>query len=132
MYLKYLSKIYINYIYPIKNKRSVRLTELMRKEQRQKRISLDSVLFCYLNSFFSTVKAVTALALSTDFTSNTPVKRNTTFTSVGVLERNTTFTSVGVLERNTTGKFLNYKKSIIKYLTAFLSFYTSQKFHAAV
>mgnify|MGYP003993350189 CR=1 FL=1 len=108
MYLKYLSKIYINYIYPIKNKRLVKLTELIRKEQCQKRISLDSVLFCYFNSFFSAFKAVSALALSTDFTSNTPVKRNT------------------------TGKFLNYKKSIIKYLTAFLSFYTSQKFHAAV
>ena len=120
MYLKYLSKIYINYIYPIKNKRPVKLTELIRKEQCQKRISLDSVLFCYFNSFFSTFKAVTALALSTDFTSNTPVKRNTTFASVGVLER------------NTTGKFLNYKKSIIKYLTAFLCFYRSQKFHAAV
>ena len=120
MYLKYLSKIYINYIYPIKNKRPVKLTELIRKKQCQKRISLDSVLFCYFNSFFSTFKAVTALALSTDFTSNTPVKRNTTFTSVGVLER------------NTTGKFLNYKKSIIKYLTAFLCFYRSQKFHAAV
>ena len=120
MYLRNLSKIYIKYSYLIKNRRPVKLTELIRKEQCRKRISLDSVLFCYFNSCFSTFKAVTALALSTDFTSNTPVKRNTTFTSIGVLER------------NTTGKFLNYKKSIIKYLTAFLSFYTSQKFHAAV
>ena len=120
MYLNSLTRIYINYIYLIKNKIPVKLTELIRKEQRQKRISLDSVLFCYLNSFFSTFKAVTALALSTDFTSNTPVKRNTTFTSVGVLER------------STTGKLLNHKKSIIKYLSAFLRFYTSQKFHAAV
>ena len=120
MYLNHLSKIYIKFIYPIKNKRPVKLTELIRKEQCQKRISLDSVLFCYFNSFFPIFKAVTALALSTDFTSNTPVKRNTTFTSVGVLER------------NTTGKFLNYKKSIIKYLTAFLSFFMSQKFHVVV
>ena len=120
MYLKYLSKIYINYIFPIKNKRLVKLTELIRKEQCQKRISLDSVLFCYFNSFFATFKAVSALALSTDFTSNTPVKRNTTFTSVGALER------------NTTGEFLNYKKSIIKYLTAFISFFMSQKFRVVV
>ena len=120
MYLKYLSRVYIKYICLIKNKRSVKLTEPIRKEQCQKRIYLDSVLLCYFNSFFSTFKAVTALALSTDFTSNTPVKRNTTFTSVGALER------------NTTGKFPNYKKSIIKYLTAFLSSCRSQKFHAAV
>ena len=120
MYLDVLTRIYINYIYIIKNKIPVKLSELIRKEQRQKRISLDSVLFCYFNSFFSTFKAVTALALSTDFTSNTPVKRNTTFASVGVLER------------NTTGKFLNYKKSIIKYSTAFLSFFMSQKFHVVV
>jgi len=120
MYLDILTRIYINYIYIIKNKIPVKLSELIRKEQRQKRISLNSVLFCYFNSFFPAFKAVTALVLSTDFTSNTPVKRNTTFTSVGVLER------------NTTGKFLNYKKSIIKYLTAFLCFYRSQKFHAAV
>ena len=120
MNLNNLTKFFIKYNYLIKNKRPVKLTELIRKDQCQKRISLDSVLFCYFNSFFSTFKAVTALALSTDFTSNTPVKRNTTFTSVGVLER------------NTTGKFLNYKKSIIKYLTAFISFFMSQKFRVVV
>ena len=120
MNLNNLTKFFIKYNYLIKNKRPVKPTELIRKEQCQKQFSVDSVLFCYFNSFFPAFKAVTALALSTDFTSNTPVNRKTTFTSVGVLER------------NTTGKFLNYKKSIIKYLTAFLCFYRSQKFHAAV